>query len=144
MNHQQDRARLGRYVLYKRRELGYRERQPFAEAIGLSEKTIGRLERGERAGPTVLSDVETFFGWKPGDADRIMNGGEPSGETPASSAPTGRQRGTSLVEDVADLVRLLGKEEAATYLLSLVERAARDSETARDDASTIEQVNNQD
>lgn len=127
---QLDRERLGRYVLTKRRALGYLERKPFADAINLSDKTIGRLERGERVGPTVFADIERFFGWRPGDCDRIMRGGEPTSD--ATDAHARREDSNEqLVDAVADLVRLLGKDEAGRYLTQLVARASdQDRSTA--------------
>jgi hypothetical protein len=72
--------------------LGYSDTRSFAEAIGLHERTIGRLETGHSVGRNTLVKIETFFGWEPQSAEAILAGGDPQ-EVGAAAA------GTSMSED---------------------------------------------
>lgn len=84
----EDRERLGQYVMAARKRMGYRDRKPWAEAIGISAKTLGKLERGEYVGTDTLVEVENFFGWTPGSAREILRGGQPTAMPAADDTPT--------------------------------------------------------
>ena len=64
--------RLGR-----RFELHMRDRRALAEATGVTDRTLGKLENGQRVSPSTLGMVETQLGWAPGSCRRILAGGEP-------------------------------------------------------------------
>jgi hypothetical protein len=74
----EDWRRLADYVVARRVELGMRDRRAFAEATGVTERTLGKLENGQRVSPSTLGMVENRLGWAPGSWRRIVAGGEPS------------------------------------------------------------------
>lgn len=133
----EDRVRLGQYVMATRKKMGYPERTDWAPAIGISAKTLGKLERGQHVGPGTLADVELFFGWAPGSCRNIMRGGEPITEKqPAAVALTDTEIIAMTSEQLArhyiQLVKTEGAEEAEdrmVYILT-VRRNARRSVTA--------------
>jgi transcriptional regulator with XRE-family HTH domain len=73
-----DWGRLGERV-YAERSRRWRTRADFADACGLSVRTLGALENAERTnfGPDVLAAVEAALGWEIGDARRVGQGREP-------------------------------------------------------------------
>jgi hypothetical protein len=74
----EDWRRLADYVVARRVELGMRDRRAFAEATGVTERTLGKLENGQRVSPSTLGMVENRLGWAPGSCRRILAGGEPN------------------------------------------------------------------
>jgi hypothetical protein len=74
----EDWLRLADYVVARRVELGMRDRRALAEATGVTERTLGKLENGQRISPSTLAMVENRLGWAPGSCRRILAGGEPS------------------------------------------------------------------
>ena len=74
----EDWQRLADYIVARRVELGMRDRRAFAEATGVTERTLGKLENGQRVSPSTLGMVENRLGWAPGSWRRILEGGEPS------------------------------------------------------------------
>jgi hypothetical protein len=83
----EDRERLGDYVVARRTALGMRDRRAFAAATGITDRTLGKLENGDRVSASTLGTVENHLGWAPGSCRRILTGGEPvlasAGGTPA-------------------------------------------------------------
>ena len=73
----EDWLRLADYVIARRVELGMRDRRAFAEATGVTERTLGKLENGQHVSPSTLGMVENRLGWAPGSWRRILAGGEP-------------------------------------------------------------------
>ena len=78
----EDWQRLADYVVARRVELGMRDRRAFAEATGVTERTLGKLENGQHVSPSTLGMVENRLGWAPGSCRRILAGGEPTVESP--------------------------------------------------------------
>jgi Helix-turn-helix len=78
----EDWQRLADYVVARRVELGMRDRRAFAEATGVTERTLGKLENGQRVSPSTLGMVENRLGWAPGSCRRILAGGEPNVGSP--------------------------------------------------------------
>src|SRR5438132_13448228 len=78
----EDWRRLADYVVARRVELGMRDRRAFAEATGVTERTLGKLENGQRVSPSTLGMVENRLGWAPGSCRRILEGGEPKVGSP--------------------------------------------------------------
>ena len=74
----EDWLRLADYVVARRVELGMRDRRALAEATGVTERTLGKLENGQRISPSTLAMVENRLDWAPGSCRRILAGGEPS------------------------------------------------------------------
>ena len=73
----EDWRRLADYVVARRVELGMRDRRVFAEATGVTDRTLGKLENGQRVSASTLAIVENKLGWAPGSWRRIVVGGEP-------------------------------------------------------------------
>jgi Helix-turn-helix len=73
----EDWRRLADYIVARRVELGMRDRRAFAEATGVTERTLGKLENGQRVSPSTLGMVENRLGWSPGSCRRILAGEEP-------------------------------------------------------------------
>ena len=74
----EDWQRLADYVVARRVELGMRDRRAFAEATGVTERTLGKLENGQHVSPSTVGMVENRLGWAPGSWRRILAGGEPN------------------------------------------------------------------
>ena len=55
----EDWRRLADYVVARRVELGMRDRRAFAEATGVTERTLGKLENGQHVSPSTLGMVES-------------------------------------------------------------------------------------
>jgi hypothetical protein len=81
----EDWRRLADYVIARRVELGMRDRRAFAEATGVTDRTLGKLENGQRVSASTLGIAENRLGWAPGSCRRILAGGEP-GTGPAGHA----------------------------------------------------------
>ncbi len=79
----EDWQRLADYVVARRVELGMRDRRAFAEASGVTERTLGKLENGQRVSPSTLGMVENRLGWIPGSCRRLLAGGEPNVAPPS-------------------------------------------------------------
>src|SRR5579862_1902403 len=73
----EDWRRLADYVVARRVELGMRDRRAFAEATGVTDRTLGKLENGQRVSPSTLGVVENHLGWAPGSCRRVLTGAEP-------------------------------------------------------------------
>lgn len=73
----EDWRRLADYVVARRVELNMRDRRSFAEATGVTDRTLGKLENGQRVSASTLGVVENQLGWAPGSCRRILAGGEP-------------------------------------------------------------------
>src|SRR5215472_10926187 len=78
----EDWLRLADYVVARRVELGMRDRRALAEATGVTERTLGKLENGQRVSPSTLAMVENRLGWAPGSSRRVLAGGEPQMVSP--------------------------------------------------------------
>ncbi|MEV0149056.1 MULTISPECIES: helix-turn-helix transcriptional regulator [unclassified Nonomuraea] len=74
----EDRERLANYVVRRRVALGYKTREQWAAAIGLSTRTLGDIEKGRRpVGDATIARIEDHLGWKPGSTAAILRGGNP-------------------------------------------------------------------
>lgn len=73
----EDWRRLADYVVARRVELGMRDRRALAAATGITDRTLGKLENGQRVSPSTLGVIENRFAWAPGSCRRILAGGEP-------------------------------------------------------------------
>src|SRR5258708_36076726 len=78
----EDWRRLADYVVARRVELRMKDRRAFAEATGVTERTLGKLENGQRVSPSTLAMVENRLGWTPGSCRRTLAGGEPNAGSP--------------------------------------------------------------
>lgn len=82
----EDWPRLASYVVSARIAAGYRDRIEFAAATGITHRTLGKLENGQRVSPDTLAVVEQKVGWKPDSARMVLAGGEPALLAPAQKA----------------------------------------------------------
>jgi hypothetical protein len=73
----EDWRRVADYVVARRVELHMRDRRAFAEATGVTDRTLGKLENGQRVSPSTLGMIENQLGWAPGSCRRILADGEP-------------------------------------------------------------------
>jgi DNA-binding Xre family transcriptional regulator len=74
----EDWRRLADYVVARRVELGMRDRRALAAATGITDRTVGKLEKGQRVSPSTLAAIENELGWAPGSGRHVLAGGEPS------------------------------------------------------------------
>jgi transcriptional regulator with XRE-family HTH domain len=74
----EDWRRLADYVVARRVELGMRDRRALAAATGITDRTLAKLEHGQRVSPSTLGVIENALGWSPGSGRRLLAGGEPS------------------------------------------------------------------
>lgn len=70
--------RLADYVVAGRVARGMRDRRALAAATGVTERTLGKLENGQRVSASTLAAIENQLGWAPGSCRRILAGGEPT------------------------------------------------------------------
>lgn len=74
----EDLARLASYVISARIKAGYPTRQEFAAAIGVTARTLGKLETGaEEVSADTLARVCAGVGWTPDSPALILAGKEP-------------------------------------------------------------------
>jgi hypothetical protein len=74
----EDWRRLADYVVARRVEVGMRDRRALAAATGITDRTLGKLETGQRVSASTLAVIENELGWTPGSARRVLAGAEPS------------------------------------------------------------------
>ncbi len=74
----EDWRRLADYVVARRVELGMRDRRALAAATGITDRTLGKLENGQRVSASTLAVIENELGWAPGSVRHVLAGGEPS------------------------------------------------------------------
>jgi transcriptional regulator with XRE-family HTH domain len=73
----EDWQRLASYVVSARLAAGLKDRKALEAASGVTHRTLGKLENGQRVSPDTLAAVERVVGWKPDSARRVLAGGEP-------------------------------------------------------------------
>ena len=88
----EDWQRLADYVISRRAELGIKDRRVFMRLTGVTDRTLGKLERGGHVSRTTLAHIEPPLQWEPGSARRILEGGEPviKGESAEPQQPRRR------------------------------------------------------
>ena len=62
----EDWRRLADYVVARRVELGMRDRRAFAQATGVTERTLGKLENGQHVSPALSVWSRTGSAGRPG------------------------------------------------------------------------------
>lgn len=73
----EDWRRLADFVIARRAERGMRDRRALAAVTGVTDRTLGKLENGQRVSASTLGSIENHLGWVPGSCRRILAGGEP-------------------------------------------------------------------
>lgn len=94
-------TRLGRLVRERRLQLGHTSVGAFADASGLSRRTINDVEVGKRSNydQVTIRQIEYALGWNDGSISSVLAGGEPTSvEDPAAVGMPGPAR-------LADAVR---------------------------------------
>lgn len=101
----EDWSRLASYVVSARLSAGYRDRKVFSEVTGITHRTLGKLENGQRVSPETLAEVERAVGWKPDSARTILHGGEPSATAPPEGAEVLTPEEISILETYRQAIR---------------------------------------
>lgn len=131
-----DWERLGRYVVARRVELGFKRRGEFATALQVSTRVVGDLETGRRGNfdATTFASLERVLGWETGTARRVADGEDPRLRTEStnddSAAPSGGARRTPDEIDMiyrSQTMTALEKLDAIRKVLEL--RAQVDAES---------------
>lgn len=80
-----DWQRLGRVVTTERVRLGYRSIVAFAEATGLSPRTLDNIENGRKTSydAGTIGTLEHALNWRSGSVQRVLDGREPDTEPDA-------------------------------------------------------------
>ncbi len=73
----EDWPRLGSYVVSARKAAGYKDRRALERATGISERTLGKLENGQRVSADTLAAVAEKVHWTPDSPRLVLAGGEP-------------------------------------------------------------------
>ncbi|HEY3978885.1 MAG TPA: helix-turn-helix transcriptional regulator [Streptosporangiaceae bacterium] len=79
--------RLGDYVVARRIALGMRDRRALAAATGVTDRTLGKVETGNRVSASTLAALENEFSWAPGSCRQVLAGGEPVTQTSPDAIP---------------------------------------------------------
>jgi hypothetical protein len=96
----EDLDRLAKYVVRRRVALGYKTREAFAGAVGVSVRILGDIERGRRlVGHSTVAAVEEFLRWRPGAFDAILLGREPE-LVEAAALPEQPKQGPDVLDAV--------------------------------------------
>jgi transcriptional regulator with XRE-family HTH domain len=134
-----DWQRLGRYVLARREELGYKQRGDIASAVGVSTRVMSDIENGRRGNfdPVTVAALERTLGWETGSAARIAAGGEPAFRGGVVSPPT--ETGVSVGGQTDEITMIYEsnmsarqKLEAIRMVLELRKQAEADSAASGD------------
>jgi transcriptional regulator with XRE-family HTH domain len=74
-----DWQRVGKYVVDRRVELGFKTRSDLASAVQVTARTLGDIENGRRGNfdAVTIASLERVLGWETGSLKRIADGGEP-------------------------------------------------------------------
>ncbi|MFI5934725.1 helix-turn-helix domain-containing protein [Actinoplanes sp. NPDC051494] len=74
-----DTQRLATYLVARRIQLGYRHRPAFAEAAGVSLRTLSDIENGLRVpSASTIAALDQALQWQPGSVRETLAGGEPA------------------------------------------------------------------
>jgi transcriptional regulator with XRE-family HTH domain len=123
-----DWRRLADYVVARRVAVGFRDRRALAAATGITERTLGKLENGQRVSASTLGAIENFLGWTPGSCRRILAGGEP---TVGSGASDDEESTDPTLQYLADTPSL--PPEVVRGLIALAKNWRETAEEQRDD-----------
>lgn len=96
---EEDWLRLADYVVTERVRRGL-DLRGLATKTKVSERTLGKLENGQRVSRDTLAAIEMAFGWAPGTARSILLGGTPPAapdetRSPAAEDGPGRAAGAA-------------------------------------------------
>lgn len=101
-----DWQRLGKYVVARREELGYKQRGQIASAVGVSTRVMSDIENGRRGNfdQVTVAALERVLGWETGSAARVAAGGEPvirgQASTDTPTRPMSAQEFTEMIDEI--------------------------------------------
>jgi hypothetical protein len=106
--------RLGRHIVSRRVELGYRNRTDFANGLKFTVRTLSDIENGVRkASPGTYAMLENKLGWPPGSIDAFLAAGQEPNQPVAKPR---RTTPTSLSHPTTDALMRAYTEELLTEL----------------------------
>lgn len=119
------RRRFGARV-YAARSRSYHTQAELANALNVGERTIGKIERGEKVSPRTIAYVEEFLGI-PGTWDAIVAGEDNFDNAHDEHDDTPDPQGIdddALVETLMSLRRLVGEEAFSRAALQVLQTPA--------------------
>jgi transcriptional regulator with XRE-family HTH domain len=130
-NPPEDWPRLGRYIASARLAAGFETTRSFADALGITERTIGDLERGNRVGRNTLLAAAKAVGWTPDSPWKILAGAEPvmlaREEEPSVRRAAARAAEEEALRSILEDERLpLTWRQAMVELARIMDRAEAD------------------
>lgn len=102
----EDWPRLASYVVSARLAAGFRDRRAFSAVTGITERTIGKLENGQRVSAETLATVAQHVGWKPDSPRMILGGGEPDPAAPPAGAEVLTAEELQILETYREALRI--------------------------------------
>jgi transcriptional regulator with XRE-family HTH domain len=129
----EDWPRLAVYVASARQDAGFRTIRSFAASVGITERTLGALERGERVSRDTLLAVAKAVGWTPDSPGKILAGGEPVMVAGQRAAPPTHEN--AALQAILDDDRL--PRDVRLGMVALAEAMRRRSDTERDGRSAL-------
>lgn len=125
--------RLRAFVIRDRDAAAYDTQRKFAEAIGVSEKSVNNFESGRnRMRRGTLSRVETVLNWVPGSAQVVLNGGEPSyGQRPTTPRIEVDPLRDETEREIWKLVKIIGEDVAWQHIDERRERLSEEERQRR-------------
>lgn len=125
----EDWPRLASYVVSARIAAGYKDRRALSAATGVTDRTLGKLENGQRVSPDTLAAIELAVGWKPDSARTILAGGEPAPvqPPPSSDRREAARRAQEFLDSLSEEDRHRITED---FFEAIARRAARDDRQA--------------
>jgi transcriptional regulator with XRE-family HTH domain len=121
---EEDLHRLADHVVSERVRRGW-ELGELADRTGVSDRTLSKLERGQRVSRDTWAAIEHAFNWRPGTCRTIAAGGEPLNLAPEPAPDTGLQDVSYPKEVRGDpFLEYIWRYEGDTPRLSLEKRVA--------------------
>lgn len=133
-----DWVRLGEYVVRRRVERGFRTRGDLADAVQVSARLLGDIEKGRRGNfdPATIAALESALDWETGSVRRIVEGGEP--QVRATPAPVVKDRQSDEIELIYQSRSMTARQKLDAIRMVLQLRAEADNEgTSADPHSPI-------
>lgn len=124
------RKKLGDFIRVDREWRGYKSRKAFGDAVGLSERSIAAVERGEDVGRKVLNAVERGLDMPLNAAVQFIESGDVSLLQRATTGPGSPEPQRSDAEKLAELNRRVAESlaEAAEFQRQVGEILKRQQE----------------
>jgi transcriptional regulator with XRE-family HTH domain len=117
---------LADYAIHRRGELKLR-REDVAGRMGMSPKTVERIEEGKSVQAATLGKLERALRWKPGSARAVLEGGEPTLISPESDNSLYERVVRDEVEEEMLAIRGVSKSEKWAFVFDRRERLNAES-----------------